>query len=383
MAPNLSESNLDRLIGRIYDLALEPELSEAVATEIGDLMGGAAIIAGWFELVDGTARPHGPAVRFDPELLQKFSQEFSTPDVNPVVARLETFPKLQAIPLEGLVDVESFHRSPIHNDFFRPQRFSTCLYSVLQGAPRYGTLAAYGFQPRGEFSPEEVAAFQRIIPHFTRCLQIRQRLLGAEQERFGATEALDRLPFGVVFVGFQCEVLFVNRAAEAVLHQADGLSVSHQRLRAATGERSAELDRLIGGAAATTAGRGTSAGGTLALSRPSGLRPLLVQVMPLRYNSLVFSPRAPAAVVFIADPEAKQELPEAVLSRTFGLTPQQAALARLLAEGHNLNEAAERLGVTRNTAHSHLNQIYQKTGTHRQSELVRLLLTSTTSLNQG
>jgi DNA-binding CsgD family transcriptional regulator len=59
----------------------------------------------------------------------------------------------------------------------------------------------------------------------------------------------------------------------------------------------------------------------------------------------------------------------------FGLTPAEAALARLLAQGHSLTEAAAHLCVTRETTRSRLKNIFEKTQTHRQAELVRLLVT--------
>ncbi|MGA7905952.1 MAG: helix-turn-helix transcriptional regulator [Candidatus Sulfotelmatobacter sp.] len=48
--------------------------------------------------------------------------------------------------------------------------------------------------------------------------------------------------------------------------------------------------------------------------------------------------------------------------------------AMLLADGHPPAKIAEMLGVSRNTLKSQLTSIYGKTGTSRQSQLVRLLL---------
>ena len=44
--------------------------------------------------------------------------------------------------------------------------------------------------------------------------------------------------------------------------------------------------------------------------------------------------------------------------------------------GLDINAAARDLGVARVTARNHLRSILQKTGAHRQSELVRLLMTA-------
>ena len=75
---------------------------------------------------------------------------------------------------------------------------------------------------------------------------------------------------------------------------------------------------------------------------------------------------------------ATQSLPsEEILKLLFNLTPAEAKLTRLFAEGCGLTEAATRLGVTRETLRTRLKSIFEKTNTHRQAELVRLILNAT------
>jgi DNA-binding CsgD family transcriptional regulator len=62
-----------------------------------------------------------------------------------------------------------------------------------------------------------------------------------------------------------------------------------------------------------------------------------------------------------------------LLARAFGLTPAEARLASIVAEGLNPERAAEELGITKVTARNQLRAIFAKTATHRQSELVSLL----------
>ena len=59
-----------------------------------------------------------------------------------------------------------------------------------------------------------------------------------------------------------------------------------------------------------------------------------------------------------------------------GFTPAEARLADALAGGASVREAATKLGVTYETARTHLKRLLSKTGARRQAELVRILLTS-------
>jgi DNA-binding CsgD family transcriptional regulator len=82
-------------------------------------------------------------------------------------------------------------------------------------------------------------------------------------------------------------------------------------------------------------------------------------------------------VLFVDDPNDDAAPAQIDLySRAFRLTSAEARLAVHLASGASLTEAADAFGVTHNTVRAQLRAIFDKTETHRQSELVRLLQTS-------
>ncbi|NIQ01379.1 MAG: hypothetical protein GWM98_14070, partial [Nitrospinaceae bacterium] len=63
----------------------------------------------------------------------------------------------------------------------------------------------------------------------------------------------------------------------------------------------------------------------------------------------------------------------------FGLTNAEAAVMHELDKGLNLDQIAESIHISKHTVRDHLKSIYQKTGTRRQVELVRLVFASPTS----
>jgi DNA-binding CsgD family transcriptional regulator len=60
----------------------------------------------------------------------------------------------------------------------------------------------------------------------------------------------------------------------------------------------------------------------------------------------------------------------------FGLTPAEARLALHLVAGETLRSAAVKLSITYETARTHLKNIFNKTGTCRQAELVVVVVTA-------
>ena len=90
----------------------------------------------------------------------------------------------------------------------------------------------------------------------------------------------------------------------------------------------------------------------------------------------VSAPLLRTATLVLRDPARRVHLASADCIDLFQMTPAEARLACLLADGASLDECAIQLGVSRNTARSQLQAVFAKTGTRRQGDLVRLLLTA-------
>ena len=73
------------------------------------------------------------------------------------------------------------------------------------------------------------------------------------------------------------------------------------------------------------------------------------------------------------EPDAAEMGVEA-LAATFGLTPAETRVALHIAQGLAPKEVAEICGVSPCTVRSQVRTLFEKTGAHRQAELVRLVL---------
>lgn len=62
------------------------------------------------------------------------------------------------------------------------------------------------------------------------------------------------------------------------------------------------------------------------------------------------------------------------LRYAYGLTGAEARLACALVDGASLREASARQGITYSTARGYVKSLLQKTGTHRQAQLVARLM---------
>lgn len=79
-------------------------------------------------------------------------------------------------------------------------------------------------------------------------------------------------------------------------------------------------------------------------------------------------------IYFLMDQQAMTDERLDIAAAIFGLSAGQRRLAGLIADGRPLPDAAREMGISANTAKTHLQRIYDKTGVHTQPALVRVLL---------
>lgn len=79
-------------------------------------------------------------------------------------------------------------------------------------------------------------------------------------------------------------------------------------------------------------------------------------------------------LLVVRDLGRERETDLKLLATHFRLSPAEVRMCAAFVGGLTLNEVAEQVGIARETARHRLKQIFQKTGTNRQSELIALLL---------
>ena len=233
---------------------------------------------------------------------------------------------------------------------------------------------------RPPFTREEVALFQELRPHLQRAVEINRRLETADEIGAASRETLDCFPTGVLLLDGLGRTLIANREALQILDARDGLSQGREGLSGATSTGTQALRRLIVAAALCASGR-ARVGGSLTLERPSMRRALELLVVPIGKRRWMTS--GPEVAVFVRDPERRVDAAPDMLRRLYGLTAAEARLAASLMEGATLEHVAGRFAISEQTVRSQLKQVFLKTRTNRQSELVRLLLSSPASLTSG
>ncbi|MHB8654558.1 MAG: helix-turn-helix transcriptional regulator [Terriglobia bacterium] len=309
-----------------------------------------------------------------PEGIREYNEHYGAryPVLKPVLQYLRQHGSWYGLS-RSVVPEEEFKKSEYYNDWGRKYgSFSTVIGAIGKPPHQVTGLSIIRSDKEPPLGEEAVELMGVLMPHLNRVLEIHDEMETLRAATAAALSALDATESAVFAVNGNGEVVLMSRKAEELLREGDGVRLCGKQLLATETPGDRQLDLMVRSAAATGAGRGFSAGGSLLLPRRAR-RPLQVAIVPF-HSSHMLVESAPCALVFITDPDARIDPRTAVLSALYRLTPAECRLADLLLQGLELAAAAESLRITTGSARFMLKNVFHKTETHRQAELIRLLL---------
>ena len=268
--------------------------------------------------------------------------------------------------------LDIFRMSEFYNGWARPQGLCSPITLVTHRTQgRYLPLTLVKPDGAGDASEQDRDVLARFAPHLIHAINVTLRLQTAESRREQLGCALDCLSDGAILIDGLGRVVFVNEAAKAVIDRP-----ANRSLKVVKGGIVAcdpASDRALQAALSTALGKGGPSRSSLVTVRQPGVAGhLTLTLAPLPYGNAwqaaaeVDGTGRPCCLVLIDDGGVS------ALSRTYRLTPAETRLVEAVVVGKGLTWAAQALGVSRSTAQSHLDNVFQKTGTNRQAELVAL-----------
>lgn len=198
-------------------------------------------------------------------------------------------------------------------------------------------------------------------------------------------QTLDYVASGVVLLDASGTVQFANRAAQLMIDDEIGNKGLLRQMGNVGSHHIVALNKAVV-AAIVAYQAGEEYADSLAIPRSDGQRSLLVTVCALANDQApeegvsgeddIVAPEAGLAVaVFISDSEYRRPVPVDTLTSLFDLTATEAQVAWAFAEGKRSEEIAASFGISPTTVAFHKRNLFQKTHTNRQADLIALMLT--------
>ena len=293
----------------------------------------------------------------------------------------EGLPPGQVFSIGDVVSAERWRQSEVYRDYLRPLGIEHILaLEVHHPEGAQCRLRITRTADTGDFAASDKANLGLLAPHLETAVGVQARLSHLESSQRLLAGTVDKLAVGSILLDTRGEVMFANDMARRLLEDGHGLGVVRQRLVADNARDNAAIQQLIQKALKARPGDAPTLVEAMSVGGSARERRLSLLIRPVPGVKEARPGRTPAVAVFLRDARGPTQASAELIRQLYHLTPTETSVAMLLADGLSTEEVAQALGIRLNTVRVHLRAIFAKTGTDRQSTLVRLLLNSVATL---
>ncbi len=281
-----------------------------------------------------------------------------------------------------LVSDDEWYASPMYKEVFKPTDvdYSLLFNMTLENDTVMFSCGVFRPSEAGPFDEYDIAKFQLLVPHLRRACSIYARIVKLEEENRKLTSVLDAFQLSAILVNVSGNIVSSNASAHELLKQSDGLETRNDRICHVDPDVDRLLHSAINDVVSSVATGQEPRVRHIDLPRHSSRQTLRATVCSLAGNPNQLSGWVAdqmQAAIFISDPLVSYESQIEKLQRLYGLTLAEAEVLSLIAAGQKTRDIAEQSNRSVETVRSHVKSIMSKTGTNRQVELVRLVLSQT------
>ncbi|GGY97241.1 helix-turn-helix transcriptional regulator [Pseudoduganella plicata] len=350
---------MESLIQQIYEAAIIAEKWPSLLEEVGERFHSRGALL--FTLAaDGTCwRGGGAAADFMEEFL---SGEWMGRNERPARVRALGRPGF-VTELDVMSEQELLH-DPVCEQFMRPRGFAAAAGTYVPGlAGEDIMLSVEGFCDY-DAARAAVPALDALRPHLARAIQLADQF--RLQTMHGHVQALQAIGAAACVIDARGAMVTAN------LRFQDELGTTFREIGRALCLQHRRAQQQFAGALARLRAKDFSGCSIPIRARPGPIR--VLHVLPLAGAAHDLFARADALLV-LTNPGRCVPVSAECLQRMFDLTPAEARLAVMVgSRSATLAQIATEAGLSINTAKSQIRSVFQKTGTDRQADLVRLLI---------
>jgi DNA-binding CsgD family transcriptional regulator/PAS domain-containing protein len=325
-----TDGKLLDLIGDIYDCAIRPDFEKSMMENMAI---NPLISMGWFANVD---------------------EPFTGEDV---------------------LGRESYLKTRFYNEIIAPGGYYDAALTILaKSVNRFGSLSV---PTEGPVSETTLYRLRQLAPHVRRAVSIADLLDVRALRNEMLSAAFDLLTIGIILVDGKSRIAHANAVGLRLLNEGGAVRRDGDYLSCRDPKIAAELSLAIQNAASGSTADFPRSGIALPISKSDG-EDLAAWILPLDRglrNELAGSFAASVAV-FLRQLGDLSPFPAELFVKRFGISPAECRVLMMLTQGMTVREAAAALGISEPTAKTHLQKLFQKTGTDRQADLMRLTMSA-------
>lgn len=262
----------------------------------------------------------------------------------------------------------------LYKEWSQPQGLVDFVSVKLESSPEKATsFGIFRHERHGLFDEEARWRINLLAPHIQRAVSISRLAEFRALEGAALADTLDVSSSAMILVEACGKVAHVNAAAQAMLSERDMMEVISGKLLAtnkSVNQALYEMFEATGGGDAAVGTRGVA----VSMVSRAGDRHV-AHILPLTSGARKKAGIEYSACAAIFVRRADLEPPSApkVIAELYGLTPSELRVLLAVFETGSIDDIATALGVSVPTVKTHLRRLFDKTGTRRQTDLVKLV----------
>jgi DNA-binding CsgD family transcriptional regulator len=365
---------LSRVIGDTYDASLDPALWPTAIESICGYVGAASAslhsqdsVSKATDALFWWARESSA-----PHFFKIYQEKYGR--INPIFPGVIFFDVELPVAVPDVISCEEFVRTRFFREWLAPQGLMDGLFSNLEkGATSCALFTAMRHAEQGEVDDRMRRRFELITPHVRRAMLIGKVIDLHRVEAAALADSLDELASGMFILDQTGRIIHANLSAHRLIAEANVLRAANGRIALLDPQDSRNLLDIF-----TIAQSGDAAVGRKGIAMPLTARTgerYVAHILPLTSGArrkAGVSYKATAAM-FVRKAALDLPSPPEALANEFKLTAAEVRVMFAIAEIGGVPEVAPVLGISDQTVKTHLHRIYEKTGTKRQADLVKLL----------
>jgi len=369
---------LSLLIGDIYDAAIDASRWMEVLDKLRAYVVGAA--ASLYSK-DAASKSGGVLydINIDPTYKASYFTEYIKLDPSTVSM---FFAKVgEPISTADLMPYEEFTATRFYKEWVRPQKLVDALNVILEkSSTSIALFAVFRHERDGLVDDETRERMRLIIPHVRRAVLIGKLVDFKTAEATSFADTLDGLTAGMFLLDAAGRVVHANTSGLAMLDRGTPLRPAAGKLAAANAAADQALREAFTAAASGDAAMGTR-GIAVPLPAQGGVQ-YVAHVLPLtagarRQANISYSA---VAAMFVHQAALNSPSPLETIARLYKLTPSELRVLSAVVDISGVAAVADALGISEATVKTHLQHLFEKTGTRRQIDLAKLVASHTSPL---
>lgn len=353
--------SVESLTDRIYEAAVVPEYWTDILDRMAEIAGaqGSMLFA---------TRP-GQYDWIASEAIRPFVAEWVESEWVAKNARGQRLIPIREPRFLGDLDAftrEELDREPYYTEFLRPRGLGWCVGTAIH-SPSSDTLV-FSVERRHVDGPVEREAVDKLDvlrPHLARAALLAGRA-GLHSAQV-SVDTLETVGFAAAILTQTGRVLSSNPTFTGC---APSISIGANNAVYFADQSAQKL--FVEGLQSQQSGSGLSPGRSVPVPRTAVKPPMIAHLLPLRRSAKDIFANS-YSLLFVTPVDFKRSPSATLLEGLFDLTPAEAKVASLLTEGQSVTDIARSQMVSSNTVRMHLKAVFEKTGVHRQAELVSLM----------